>query len=199
MVAPGDGGASTDSHLPKNYVSWDIAVQFCKTLSVQEGLTPAYTIHGPNGDVTWHQDANGYRLPTEAEWEYACRATTTMAYHNDTNCLHSTTEANFRGNGDQLPGCPTGIYRQAPIEVGSFPANQWGCTTCTATSGNGCGAVCVRTHQTRRLTRCTTWSLAPPGWSAAETGTSLSRGTAALRTVTSTARSATVAATASGQ
>lgn len=120
------GGTPTTSQLPQGHVSCDLAVQFCNALSLQEGLTPAYTIHGTNGNVTWDQGANGYRLPTEAEWEYACRATTTMAYHNDTNCLDSTTEANFRGNTDQLPGCPLGIYRGALTEVGSFPPNQWG-------------------------------------------------------------------------
>ena len=113
------------SQLPKNYVSWDLAVQFCNALSVQEGLTPAYTIHGTNGNVTWNQSANGYRLPTEAEWKYACRATTTLAFHNNTNCLSSNTEANYHG-GYPLTGCPTGIFRGALTEVGSFPANQWG-------------------------------------------------------------------------
>ena len=52
------GGTPTTSQLPKRYVNWDMAVQFCNELSLQEGLTPAYTIHGPDGDVTWHQGSN---------------------------------------------------------------------------------------------------------------------------------------------
>ena len=52
-------------------ISWYDAVEYCNWLSKKERLTPAYNISGK--DVTWNRSANGYRLPTEGEWEYAAR------------------------------------------------------------------------------------------------------------------------------
>lgn len=120
------GGTPSSLQLPMTYVSWDAAVQYCNALSVLEGLTPAYTVGAGTNNVTWNRSADGYRLPTEAEWEYACRAGSSMAFHNDTNCLSSDTEANYRGNTLQLTGCALGVFRNARLVVGSFPANAWG-------------------------------------------------------------------------
>lgn len=66
------GEEATAPRKPATRVSWWDAIRFCNAASAGEGLEPAYTVNGH--EVTWHPESAGYRLPTEAEWEFACRA-----------------------------------------------------------------------------------------------------------------------------
>lgn len=88
---------------PVEKVSWLDAVEFCDRLS-------RYT-------------DRPYQLPSEAEWEYACRAGTTNSFHFGETI--TTDFANYNGNSTYGQG-PRGIYREETTPVGSFPANAFG-------------------------------------------------------------------------
>ena len=101
-----DNGGSPDH--PVEQVRWPDAVDFCRKLS---GLDEE------------RKAGRTYRLPTEAEWEYACRAGTKTAFHFG-NAL-SAKQANFNGNypyGDATKG----PYVRKTAKVGSYPPNAFG-------------------------------------------------------------------------
>jgi formylglycine-generating enzyme required for sulfatase activity len=101
---PGDRGWGRGTR-PVINVSWDDAQEYVKWLSTRTG--------------------KHYRLPSEAEWEYAARAGTTTPFSTG-NCI-TTTQANYDGNDDYAGcGAKTGFYLRQTQPVGSYPANRWG-------------------------------------------------------------------------
>jgi formylglycine-generating enzyme required for sulfatase activity len=75
------------SKLPVETVSWKEAVIFCNLLSVHAGLKPCYALLNENEEMDFDASANGFRLPTEAEWEYACKAGSAGVRYGDLNLI----------------------------------------------------------------------------------------------------------------
>ncbi len=90
-------------NLPIEKVSWNKVQEFITKLNEQTGKT--------------------YRLPTEAEWEYACRAGTETPFNTGANI--TTDQANYDGLYP-YDSYPTGIYRERTTDVGTFAPNAWG-------------------------------------------------------------------------
>ncbi len=115
--------------LPVMCVDWFDAVQFANALSERDGLKPVYTRE--LDEVRWDRTADGYRLPTEAEWEYAARAGTATRYVGTAALSEVCTYGNV---GDWMAArrwarwttapCSDGAPALAP--VGMYSANAWG-------------------------------------------------------------------------
>ena len=113
------------SDLPVENVTWYEAIAYCNALSQREGLTPCYNVSGTT--VTWNRSADGYRLPTEAEWEYAARANTSTPFSfgdyvhdSDANCY------NAYGYNNDASGHWVNGYLQHTVDVDKYPTNAFG-------------------------------------------------------------------------
>ncbi|MCE9608362.1 MAG: SUMF1/EgtB/PvdO family nonheme iron enzyme [Planctomycetia bacterium] len=109
-------GYPVTDHCPATCVTWNDAAAFCNWLSEKEELQPAYRKEGP---WKWSvgTTSNGYRLPTEAEWEFACRAGTTTQFWY----------------GDDYAKIPEFTVTKPGADVATKPANPFGLYD---TSGN---------------------------------------------------------------
>jgi formylglycine-generating enzyme required for sulfatase activity/serine/threonine protein kinase len=119
------------SQFPVEMVTWYDAIEFCDKLSDKEGRRPYYRLTDIDresegwikGAIVSVEGGNGYRLPTEAEWEYACRAGTTSTFNFGTD--NNGAKCNCDGKqpyGTEEQG--TALGRPAP--VGSYRQNAFG-------------------------------------------------------------------------
>jgi formylglycine-generating enzyme required for sulfatase activity len=104
---------------PVETVSWKEAVLFCNALSCQAGLPPCYALGNMDAAITFDPASGGYRLPAEAEWEYACKAGTPAARYGELDAI-----AWYKANS---AGTPRPVGLKAPNAWGLYDmlGNVW--------------------------------------------------------------------------
>jgi formylglycine-generating enzyme required for sulfatase activity len=105
---------------PVEQMRWSDAVRYCNGRSRLEGLQPCYNLENWTCDFS----ANGYRLPTEAEWEYACRAGTETRYFFGDDRSKLRNFAWFKENSGQRPR-PVGRKLPNPFGLFDMLGNVW--------------------------------------------------------------------------
>lgn len=107
---------------PVESISWNDAVEFCNFRSILEGLQPCYKIEG--GNVICDFNANGYRLPTEAEWEYAARGGLLSKNTKFSGSSNIAEVAWFYNNSDNISH-PVGLKLPNELGIYDMSGNVW--------------------------------------------------------------------------